>query len=54
MNNEKNNNTNKAKEKKIWVKPELKVISGLDSCVEFLYGVGGNQVGKEGDITFLP
>lgn len=34
--------------KKKWVAPEIRVISGLDSCVEFLYGTGGNPIGEDG------
>ncbi len=34
---------NKSKEnnKKKWETPRIDTISGLDSCVEFLYGTGG-------------
>jgi hypothetical protein len=32
---------NDLKEKKQWETPEITVISGLDSCVEFLYTTGG-------------
>lgn len=32
--------------KKKWITPEINVISGLDSCVEFLYGTGGNPIGS--------
>ncbi|MCM2285293.1 MAG: hypothetical protein NDI81_10955 [Desulfobacula sp.] len=42
-----NNNFDLEKKEK-WVTPELTVISGLDSCVEFLYGSGGNPIGGDG------
>jgi len=42
-----NNNFNLEKKEK-WITPELTVISGLDSCVEFLYGSGGNPIGGDG------
>mgnify|MGYP006995594946 CR=1 FL=1 len=32
-----------SKEKKIWETPQINVISGLDSCVEFLYLAGGGK-----------
>lgn len=32
--------------KEKWETPELNVISGLDSCVDFLYGAGGNPIGS--------
>ena len=34
--------------KKQWIAPEIRVISGLDSCVEFLYGTDGNPIGEDG------
>ncbi len=37
---------NEGKLKKTWVAPEISVIQGLDSCVEFLYGTGGVPGGK--------
>ena len=36
-----NYNRPDSKEKKQWETPEIKIISGLDSCVEFLYIGGG-------------
>ncbi len=35
-------------EKKQWETPEIHVISGLDSCVEFLYGNDGIGIGDDG------
>lgn len=40
---------NEGKLKKTWVAPELSVIQGLDSCVEFLYGTGGTPGGDKFD-----
>lgn len=38
---------NEGKLKKTWVAPEISVIQGLDSCVEFFYGTGGVPGGKQ-------
>jgi len=40
-----NENKNGGFEKEKWITPEINEISGLDSCVEFLYGSGGNPIG---------
>jgi len=32
-----------SREKKIWETPQLTVVAGLDSCVEFLYLSNGGQ-----------
>ncbi len=32
------------REKEKWITPEIHEISGLDSCVEFLYGSGGDPM----------
>jgi len=38
---------NEGKLKKTWETPEISVIQGLDSCVEFLYGQGGVPSGNK-------
>jgi len=43
---------NEGKLKKTWVTPDISVIQGLDSCVEFLYDRNGNTTG--GDIGGEP